>query len=260
MKEAYDDKSYRSYNRIDESDDRLCLKYQSKPSSDLFCYHCPFIIEKSEISIFYLSEKFFYAFSVDNEEVRKYQCNKEFCQNNPSICDISDSFLSYCFQIVWAYHIADEATEPKFETRAFFYFYDKVFSLEGDIRGFLQKPLYLTSYLGKYVHEYENNNADKYDVKSCDDDIGSCIFLCDDMSTISFSTDSPCMYLRGEVGTKLEKYIREEKRHKKEDEKIFQRISDQKEETIGDDLFPKYFSEYDGKECFNSKHKKNNKS
>ena len=100
MKEAYDDKSYRSYNRIDESDDRLCLKYQSKPSSDLFCYHCPFIIEKSEISIFYLSEKFFYAFSVDNEEVRKYQCNKEFCQNNPSICDISDSFLSYCFQIV----------------------------------------------------------------------------------------------------------------------------------------------------------------
>lgn len=215
------DKTDRSDNCVYQCDDRLCLENQPKSSSYFFRDDSPLIIEKSKISIFYLSEEFFYSFSIDDEEVGKDQCDKKFRQNNPSICDVSDRFLSDRFEIIRADHITDETTESKFEAGTFFDFYDEVFPLEGDVWCFFEKSLDFTSYLRDDIHEYENHDTDKYNVESSNDDICCCIFLSDDMSPVSLATDSPCMDLGSKIRTKLEEYIGKEECHKKENEKIF---------------------------------------
>ena len=136
MNKTNDDQSDRSDDRIHESDDRLCFKYEPKSSSHLLCDDCPLIVEESEISIFELSEEFLYPLPIDDEEIGEYECDEKFRQYYSCIGDVSDGFLSDRFEVIWADHISDEATESEFETRAFLDLGDEVFSLEGYIRSF----------------------------------------------------------------------------------------------------------------------------
>lgn len=75
------------------------------------------------------------------------------------------------------------------------------------------------------------------------------------MDSISLSMRSPVVDLMGEIGSEFEKYISKKKRHEKENQKISEDISDRDEKSVGDRLFPEYFSENDGKEIFKRDHK-----
>jgi hypothetical protein len=58
------------------------------------------------------------------------------------------------------------------------------------------------------------------------------------------------MYLSREEFSELEKYIREEKCDKKENEKIFDSVSYEEEERVGYEFFPESFSEDDREKGF----------
>ena len=220
MNKTDDDQSNRGDDCIHESNNRLCLKYKPESSSHLFCYDRPLFVEKSEISIFQLSKKFFYPFSIDDEEVGEDKSNEKFRQYDPCIGDISDSFLSYRFEIIWADHLSYEATESEFETRALLDPGDEVFSLHRYIWSLLEKSLDFTSDLREDIHKYEYHYTDKYNIERSDNHISGCILSSEHMCCISFSLDSPCMYLSWDESTEFEKYIWEEECHKKEYEKV----------------------------------------
>ncbi len=76
------------------------------------------------------------------------------------------------------------------------------------------------------------------------------------MGFISFSLDSPGMYLSCDEGTEFEKYIWEEKCHKKEYQKVTQGVPDEKKKTIWYNFFPEDFTEDDGNDSFECKHKR----
>jgi hypothetical protein len=88
MDDADNNKSYGSEDSIDQSDNRLCLKNQSKSSPHFPRDDRPFQIEKLKIPIFYLPEKFFYPFPVDDEEVREHECDEKFGKYDPRVRDI----------------------------------------------------------------------------------------------------------------------------------------------------------------------------
>lgn len=207
MDKANNEKSYRSKESIDECDDRLCLKYETKSTSHLLSDDGPFVIKKSKVAIFYLSEKLFYLLAIDNKEIGEYERDKKLRKYNPCICDIGYCFLSDRFEIIRADHITDKRTETEFETGTFFYFFDKVLSLDGDFWSFFQESLYLSTDLRKDIYKDKDDNADKHNIESRDDDICGRIFLSEFMSCIDLSTHSPVVNLYREVCTEFKKYV-----------------------------------------------------
>lgn len=254
MDEADDDESYRREYSIYERDDRLRLKNKSKSCPHFFRDDGPLDIEKSEIAIFYLSEEFFYPFSIDDKEVGEDQCDEEFREDDTSVRDVGDRFLSYRFEIIWAHHVSDKARESEIEITRLFYREEKVLTLTRDARSIPEKPIYLTTNLRDNIHEYKNHDTDKYDIKYRYHDIRRGILPSDDMHTISLTMESPLVYRMCDIGPELEKYICKEKCHEKEYEKITQTIADKEEEAIGDELFPEYFTEDDGEYGFETVH------
>jgi hypothetical protein len=93
---------------------------------------------------------------------------------------------------------------------------------------FFEKFIYLSAYLWENIHEYKYDNTDKHYIECCDDDIGSRVFLSENMRCIFFATDSPVMYLMREIDAKFEEYISKEECDKKQYEKIPQEISYEK--------------------------------
>ncbi len=256
MNKADNEKPYRGEDSIYESDDRLGLEYETKTTPHFLSNDRPLIIEKAEVSFFYLTEKLLYLFAIDDEKVWEDKCNKEFRQYYPCICDIAYRFLPYRFEVIRADHISDQSAESELQACTFFNLFYKVLSLYGDSRCFFEKSLDLTSNLRKDIHEYEDHDTDEYDIESSNHHIRSSVFASKHMCSIDFSTHSPVVDLGSEVRTKLEEYIGKKKSYKKEYEKITQGIPQKKEETICDDFFPEDFTKDDGKSWLEGEHKK----
>ncbi len=70
------------------------------------------------------------------------------------------------------------------------------------------------------------------------------------MWSILFSCFSPRVDLICEPCSELEKYIRKKEGDKKENEKIFDSVSDEEEERVGYEFFPESFSEDDREKGF----------
>lgn len=88
MDKTDDKKSYGCKDCIDHRYDRLCLENETKSISHFFCHDRPFIVEKSKVSIFYLAEKSFYRFPIDDKKIGKYKGNKKLRKYNSCIGDI----------------------------------------------------------------------------------------------------------------------------------------------------------------------------
>ncbi len=100
MKKANHDQSDCREYCVDEGDDRLRLEYKPKSISYFFCDDCPFIIQKAKISIADLPEEFFYPFSIDDKEIREYQGDEKFRENNTSIGDVGNCIFPDRLKVV----------------------------------------------------------------------------------------------------------------------------------------------------------------
>lgn len=245
MNKAYDDESYRREYRIHEGYDRLGFKDYPKACPHFFRDDRPLDIEKSEISIFYLSEEFFYPLAIDDKEVGEDECDEELREDDTSIRDIGDCLLSDRLEIRRAYHITDKTRESKIEITRLFYREEKVLTLTRDARSLSEKSIYLPTNLWDNIHKDKNHDTDKYYIQDRYDNIGSRILPSDDMHAVSLTMESPLMDFTCDIGPEFEKYISKEKCHEEEDEKITQTIAEEKEEAVGDELLPEYFTEYE---------------
>ena len=127
------EKSDRSKDSIYESNDRLCLEYETKSRSHFFCYYSPFDIEESKIPILYLCEKLLDAKTIDNKYIRKNESNEKLCKNNSRIGDVCKGLLSDRLEVIRIDDISDHIFESKIETHTCFDFFYKILSLVSNI-------------------------------------------------------------------------------------------------------------------------------
>lgn len=195
MEKTHNEQSYCREYGIHECDDRLSLQYDPESCAYFVSEDRPLIVEKSEISIAYLSEEFLYLLTIDDEEIREDECDEKFREDDTSICDIGDRIFSDRFEVIRTDKIRQKFTETKVKTRTFFEFHDEVLTLTRDARRLFQKLLYLTTDLWKDIHEYKDEYSDKYDIETRDDDIGSSVFPCDLVRSILLSYFAPVVDL-----------------------------------------------------------------
>ncbi len=89
------------------------------------------------------------------------------------------------------------------------------------------------------ISEYERDDKDEDYIEYCDDDIGRRIFGCKLVSRISFPVLSPIMYSCRDRFPRLQEYIGTDEDDEEKGEKIIEKIDDESEETIGEELLEK---------------------
>ena len=97
-----------------------------------------------------------------------------------------------------------------------------------NISGIITEFIDFATNLWNNIYKNENKNTDKHDIEPSNDDAYCRIFLCEKMSTISFSMESPLVYFLGKVGSEFKKNISKKESNKKKYNKVIEAISDEK--------------------------------